>query len=459
MSSQGRLSDKLWLASLRGRVLSRRTIRKLNPTPGAVRDLIKSLRPPTEQARLQVKAGQGKLQREDLDYLKDLSEALEAQATPGSTAALHLMVLLTIAGLIWAAVARVDEVTKAEARVVAASREQLISSLEGGVVSEILVTDGSRVEKGQPLIILDPTRTRSSLNEGITRSVVLQASIARLRAEATGHALEFPKAVQQNLQLVQRETEAYRSRRRTLDESISSLRRNQRMLQSEIEASTRLSEKGLYSSIELSRLKRQANEIELQMVERQNRFRSDADAELLRFEGELAQLRDGLEARRDTYERTVLRASVSGVVKNLRTNTVGSAVTPGTPLLELVPVGEQLLFEARLIPAEIAYIHPGQPVTIKLSAFDSQVFGDLKGTVDRISPDTFRDDLKATGAAAEGFYRVIVRSDQTEFKTKTRTWPILPGMTGSVEIRTGDKTVMDYLLKPMLKAREAFRER
>ena len=459
MPSQGRLSDKIWLASLRGRVLSRRAIRKLNPTPGAVRDLINSLRPPAEQARVQVKAGQGKLQREDLDYLKDLSEALEAQATPGSTAALHLMVLLTIAGLIWAAVARVDEVTKAEARVVAASREQLISSLEGGVVSEILVTDGSRVEKGQPLIILDPTRTRSSLNEGITRSVVLQASIARLRAEATGHALEFPKAVQQNLQLVQRETEAYRSRRRTLDESISSLRRNQRMLQSEIEASTRLSEKGLYSSIELSRLKRQANEIELQMVERQNRVRSDADAELLRFEGELAQLRDGLEARRDTYERTVLRASVSGVVKNLRTNTVGSAVTPGTPLLELVPVGEQLLFEARLIPAEIAYIHPGQPVTIKLSAFDSQVFGDLKGTVDRISPDTFRDDLKATGAAAEGFYRVIVRSDQTEFKTKTRTWPILPGMTGSVEIRTGDKTVMDYLLKPMLKAREAFRER
>jgi len=459
MPSQGRLSDKLWLASLRGRVLSRRAIRKLNPTPGAVRDLINSLRPPAEQARVQVKAGQGKLQREDLDYLKDLSEALEAQATPGSTAALHLMVLLTIAGLIWAAIARVDEVTKAEARVVAASREQLISSLEGGVVSEILVTDGSRVEKGEPLIILDPTRTRSSLNEGITRSVVLQASIARLRAEATGHALAFPKAVQQDLQLVQRETEAYRSRRRTLDESISSLRRNQHMLQVEIEASTRLSEKGLYSSIELSRLKRQANEIELQMAERQNRFRSDADAELLRFEGELAQLRDGLEARRDTYERTVLRASVSGVVKNLRTNTVGSAVTPGTPLLELVPVGEQLLFEARLIPAEIAYIHPGQPVTIKLSAFDSQVFGDLKGTVDRISPDTFRDDLKATGAAAEGFYRVIVRSDQTEFKTKTRTWPILPGMTGSVEIRTGDKTVMDYLLKPMLKAREAFRER
>ena len=459
MRDEGRLSDKVWLASLKGRGVSSRMLRKLNPTPGPVRDLINSLRPPKDQARPQVKAGQGKLQREDLDYLKDLSEALEAQATPGSTAALHLMVLLTIAGLIWAAVARVDEVTKAEARVIAASREQIISSLEGGVVSEILVTDGVQVEKGQPLILLDPTRTRSSLNEGLTRGVILQASIARLHAEATGRPLEFPKAVQQDPQLVQRETEAYRSRRRTLDESISSLRRNQQMLQIEIDASTRLSEKGLYSNIELSRLKRQANEIEQQIAERQNRFRSEADAELLRFEGELAQLREGLEARRDTYERTVLRASVSGVVKNLRANTIGSAVTPGTPLLDLVPIGEQLLFEARLSPADIAYIHPGQAVTIKLSAFDSQVFGELKGTVDRISPDTFRDDLKATGAAAEGFYRVIVRSAQTEFKTKTRTWPILPGMTGSVEIRTGDKTVMDYLLKPMLKAREAFRER
>jgi adhesin transport system membrane fusion protein len=350
-------------------------------------------------------------------------------------------------------------VTKAEARVIAESREQVISSLEGGILSEILVTDGAQVEKGQPLILLDPTRTRSSLNEGITRGTVLQASIARLRAEATGHALVFPKAVQRDAELVKRETEAYQSRRRTLDESVLSLRRNQQMLQLEIEASTRLSEKGLYSDIELSRLKRQANEIEQQIAERQNRFRADANAELLRFEGELAQLRDGLEARRDTYERTVLRAPVSGVVKNLRANTIGSAVTPGAPLLDLVPVGDQLLFEARLIPGDIAYIHPGQPVTIKLSAFDPQVFGDLKGTVDRISPDTFRDDVKATGAAAEGFYRVIVRSPQTEFKTKARTWPVLPGMTGSVEIRTGEKTVMQYLLKPMLKAREAFRER
>jgi adhesin transport system membrane fusion protein len=231
------------------------------------------------------------------------------------------------------------------------------------------------------------------------------------------------------------------------------------MLQLEIDASTRLSEKGLYSLIELSRLKRQANDIEQQISERQNRFRADANADLVRLEGELAQLKEGNEARRDIFERTVLRASVSGVVKNLRANTIGSAVTPGAPLLDLVPVGEQLLFEARLIPADIAYIHPGQPVTIKLSAFDSQVFGDLKGTVDRISPDTFRDDMKASGLAAEGFYRVTVHSQQTNFKTKTRTWPIMPGMTGTVEIRTGEKTVLDYLLKPMLKAREAFRER
>jgi adhesin transport system membrane fusion protein len=147
---------------------------------------------------------------------------LEAQATPGSTAALHLMVLLTIVGESWALVARVDEVTIAEARVIAESREQVISSLEGGILSEIMVTDGTQVEKGQPLILLDPTRTRSSLNEGITRGGVLQASIARLRAEATGHSLVFPKAVLRDAELVQRETEAYLSRRRTLDESVGS---------------------------------------------------------------------------------------------------------------------------------------------------------------------------------------------------------------------------------------------
>jgi len=459
MRSRFPLSDRLWLVSLKGRVSAGQMLRKLNPTPGPVRDLINALRPPKEQGPARRLPMQGKLLREDLDYLKDLSEALEAQATPGSTAALYLMVLLTVCGVVWAAVARVDEVTKAEARVIAESREQMISSLEGGIVSEILVTEGAHVEKGQPLIVLDPTRTRSSLNEGLTRGLVLHASIARLRAEATGRPLEFPKAVLQDERLVKRESDAYFARRRTLDESILSLRRNQQMLQLEIDASTRLSEKGLYSLIELSRLKRQANDIEQQITERQNRFRADANADLVKLEGELAQLKEGNEARRDIFERTVLRASVSGVVKNLRANTIGSAVTPGAPLLDLVPVGEQLLFEARLIPSDIAYIHPGQPVTIKLSAFDSQVFGDLKGTVDRISPDTFRDDMKASGIAAEGFYRVIVHSQQTNFKTKTRTWPIMPGMTGTVEIRTGEKTVLDYLLKPMLKAREAFRER
>jgi adhesin transport system membrane fusion protein len=166
-----------------------------------------------------------------------------------------------------------------------------------------------------------------------------------------------------------------------------------------------------------------------------------------------------MEVRRDSVERTTLRAPLDGIVKNLKANTLGSAVSPGAPLLELVPVNDELLFEAKLSPKEIAYIYPGLPATIKLSSFDSQIFGDLKGTVERISPDTFREEYRSSLNADPVYYRLIVRSTQSEFVTRTRKWPIVPGMTGSVEIRTGDKTVLDYMTKPLLKAREAFRER
>ena len=457
--SEGRLQDRMWMASLQGRRLTRRTLQRLNPTPGPIRDMFAALRPPKDLPVPVAKAGEGKIQREDLDYMRDLSEALEAQATPGSTAALQLMVLLTVAAVIWSAVARVDEVTKAEARVVPSSREQIITSLEGGVLGELLVAEGDHVEKGQPLLRLDPKRTRSTLNESLTRSVILEGSIARLRAEATGKPLAFPKNVLRDAETVQRETEAYRSRRRTLDESVAGLRRSLSMLQTEIDTSERLTEKGLFSAVELSRLKRQANELEQQVSERQNRFRADANAELLRYEGDLAQLREGMEVRRDSVERTTLRAPLDGIVKNLKANTLGSAVSPGAPLLELVPVNDELLFEAKLSPKEIAYIYPGLPATIKLSSFDSQIFGDLKGTVERISPDTFREEFRTSLNADPVYYRLIVRSTQSEFVTRTRKWPIVPGMTGSVEIRTGDKTVLDYMTKPLLKAREAFRER
>ncbi len=244
-----------------------------------------------------------------------------------------------------------------------------------------------------------------------------------------------------------------------MEESVAALRRSQDLIANEITISENLSKQGLFSEVELSRLRRQANDLNQQVMERINRFRADANTELTRTESELGQLAPNLNARLDTLERTTLRAPVNGIVKNLRFTTIGAAVSPSAPILDIVPGDSALLFEARLDPKDVSHVSIGLPVSIKLTAYDSATFGELKGKVEMISPDTFREDARPVEGQPANYYRVMISGAIDPENPKQQTMQIIPGMQAQTQIKTGQKTVMQYLLKPLKKAKDAFRER
>jgi len=403
----------------------------------------------------------GQARHEDSPFVKDLREAMLVQKTPGSLVVLYLIAAILVVGGVWAHFAQVEEITQGEGRVIPASREQIIQSLEGGILEAMNVHEGDVVEPGQILLEIDATRAGASFREGRSKVQALKGSIARLRAEAYAQPLVFPADVQGVDSIVRDETQAYNARRQTLNESVGALNRSLQLAEREIALSEPLSARGLMSEVEVLRMKRQSNEFRLQIAERQNKYRAEANAELTRFEGELAQAKENMGAREDVVKRTTVKAPVKGTVKNIRVTTIGGVIQQGADIMEIVPLEDQLLIEAKIKPSDVAFIRPMLPATIKISAYDYAVYGGLKGTVEHLSPDTLKDDEKARqGARGDtSYYRLLVRTDKASLSAGDKEFPIIPGMTATVEIRTGQKSVLSYLLKPVLKAREAFRER
>lgn len=396
----------------------------------------------------------------DAAFMNDVQESLLTQTTPGSKLILYLIASVLAGGLIWASFARVEEITQGEAKIISLSREQVIQSLEGGILAEMNVREGAVVEKGEVLLKIDPTRAQSSYREALSKVIGLKATITRLRSEAYQQPLEFDEMVKQDPAVIAQETRAYTARKRALDESVNALQRSYALSSREVRLAEPLAAKGLMSEVELLRIQRQANEIKSQIVERINKFQADANSELAKLELELSQISENLVGRADVVDRTTITAPVRGTVKNVRVNTIGGVIQPGEHILEIVPLEEQLLVEGKIRPSDVAFLHPGLPATVKITAYDYAIYGGLKGTVEHISPDTLKDDQKAAaGRPDDTYYRVLVLTESSELTAGGKALPIIPGMVASVEIRTGEKTILDYLLKPVLKAREAFRER
>ncbi len=396
----------------------------------------------------------------DAAFMNDVQESLLSQTTPGSRLVSYIVAAIIVVGIIWASMARVEEITQGEAKVISRSREQVIQSLEGGILAEMSVREGDVVESGQVLLKIDPTRANASYREALTKVVGLKATLARLRAEAYGQPLVFDEQVKQFPEEVESETRAFNARRRALEESVSALDRSYALAMREINLAEPLAAKGLLSDVELLRMRRQANDIRSQVVERRNRYRADANSELVKLEMELSQTSESLVGRADVVERTTVTAPVRGTVKNVRVNTIGGVIQPGEHILEIVPLEEQLLVEGKIRPKDVAFLRPGLPATVKITAYDYAIYGGLTGTVEHISPDTLKDDEKASaGRPDTTYYRVVVLTNKSALHAGDKDLPIIPGMVATVEIRTGEKTVLDYLLKPVLKAREAFRER
>jgi membrane fusion protein, adhesin transport system len=412
--------------------------------------------PSESQLTLGNQAPVSKKRDDDFVYATELRQALVNHRRFGPSIMIVFLLLLLAIGFWWASVSNLEEVTRGNARIVPTSREQLVQSLEGGIVAELLVKEGQSVEKGQALVRIDATKAQSAYTEGRTKVSALKGAAARLRAEARGTPLEFPADVLKDTEVVKNERSAYSAKKTALEESVATLRSNQALLKKELAITEPMVEKGLVAEVEVLRMRRQLFDLELQTQERTNRYRSEAAAELSKVESELGQSSGVLTARADQVKRTVIGASVRGTVKNIKVNTVGGVVQPGQDIMEIVPSDDKLLVEAKIRPHDVAFLRPGLPATVKISAYDYAIYGGLQGTIELISPDTMREERKTED---DTYYRVLVRTDASTMMAAGKVLPIMPGMTATVEIKTGQKTVLDYLLKPIFKVREAMRER
>jgi adhesin transport system membrane fusion protein len=367
-----------------------------------------------------------------------------------------IIACLIAALIVWAAIAKVDEVAVGSARVTPSSKSQLVQSLEGGIIEEIFVREGDLVQAGQKLAALDRARFMATVGEAQAKARSLEAAAARLKAEIEGGQPKFSQEVQQMPELVAREMELLRSRRQNLQENTASVEESLRLIRHEIALTEPLVELGAASDVELIRLKRQENELAAKLASVRSQYVIDANAEYAKTMAELEVVQQVMSGRRDQLERTVLSSPVRGIVKNLELTTIGGVVAPGGTLMEIVPVEDTLLIEARLSPRDIAFIRPGLPATVKVTAYDPSIYGTLDAVVDRISPDTLQDEVHRD----QVYYRVYLHTRSSTLRTKDgKEHAIMPGMIATVDIRTGSKTILDYLLKPVNKAKEALRER
>jgi membrane fusion protein, adhesin transport system len=413
----------------------------------------------------------------------------------------HLLLLIIVAFFVlfftWASWAKLDEVTRGEGKVIPSSQVQVVQNLEGGIVAAIDVHEGNVVDQGQVLLRIDNVRAASDLRENHKRYLALVGALARLRAEVDQTPIAFPPEVladapevatneralydarqadlQSELAILRSQAEQREQELTELRTRIDQLTRSHALAQQELDITAPLAANRVISKIDYLRLQRQINDLtgELdaarlsvprveaavreshrRIEERQLNFRSEAQRELATDQPQATALAEVITAAADRVKRTDVRSPVRGTIKRLLVTTVGGVIQPGQNLVEIVPLDDSLLIEAKVRPADIGFLHPGQSALVKVTAYDFSIYGGLKGVVEDISADTITDER------GESFYRVRVRTHDNALEKAGEPLPITPGMTAQIDILTGQKTVMDYLLKPILKAKErALRER
>ncbi|GGX98665.1 HlyD family type I secretion periplasmic adaptor subunit [Vogesella alkaliphila] len=429
------------------------------------------------------------------DFAADAEWAILEQNPQRPRMFIWVIGLFLVSALLWSAFATLDEVARGEGKVVPTSQIQHLQSLDGGVVSKILVKEGDIVERGQLLLQVDNTRFVSSLNENQSQVLSLQAKASRLRALAEGKPFSLPQEVtSQAPEIARQEMDLYQSKRMELDANVSIARQqlaqrteelneararreqaNQglELTMRELTVTRPLLKSGAVSEVDVLRLERDVSryrgerdmanaqvpkiqsaigEANRKIQEVELAFRNQASTELSETLAKLSTLGAGSAALQDKVNLTEIRSPVRGEVKRLLVNTVGGVVQPGRDILEIVPLDDSLLIEAKVSPRDIAFLHPGQPVFVRFTAYDSTIYGGLKGKLHQIGADSITDDKGNT------YYVVKVKTDAAHLSEKKL--PIIPGMVAEVDIITGHKSVLNYLLKPVLRAKaQALSER
>ncbi|MGB4882052.1 MAG: HlyD family type I secretion periplasmic adaptor subunit [Neisseria sp.] len=406
---------------------------------------------------------QDNLKSSDMQLVNDLNAALQKEKHSGQFWIVILFFVFLVVFIVWAYNSELDEVTRGQGNVIPSSREQVVQSLDPGILTEMKVSEGDIVEKEQILLKLDDTRSSAVLRESVAKVDNLEATVARLKAEAYGSQLQFPKGLSK--ELMQREQAAYMARRRAMVDSVQGMRLSKAALDQEISITAPMVKHGVVSSVELLRMQRESNDLASQIAERQNRYSAEANNELVQAESELAQAKENMAMRADPVDRAVIRSPMRGIVKDIQINTVGGVVNQGQDILTIVPLDGKLLVEAYIRPQDVAFLSPGLPAVVKISAYDYAIYGGLEGKVTIISPDTMSNtsqtranDLKLD--PNQVYYRILVQTNNSNLKDRNgKTMPIIPGMVATVDIKTGQKTVFEYLIKPITRMKQALRER
>lgn len=326
------------------------------------------------------------MRHSDFAFANDMRAAAELRTPRTARLLMFAMIVMLVTGAVWAHYAVLDEVKRGTGRVIPSQQMQVVQSLEGGIIKAILVREGDKVRRGQPLVQIDNTKFKADLGELQAKQNALSASL--------------------------------------------------KLLNREVDLTTRLYKQKVVPEIEMLRLQRQAADMS----------------------GQLAVINESIKLAKDRLSRTILKAPVYGIVNKINVTTIGAVVQPGADIMDIVPLDDTLLVEALIRPQDIAFIHQGQDATVKITAYDPNVYGSLKAKVERISADTIQENAEK-GTRPQTFYRVIVRTDKNHLGSKEHPLPIIPGMVATVEVLTGHKTVLDYLIKParLLRA-EALRE-
>ncbi len=444
----------------------------------------------------------------ELDYIDDKTAALLLNTPTSARIMLWVMVAFFICAIVWAAWAEIDKVTVGQGKVVPSSQIQVIQNLEGGLVKEILVREGDTVTQGQQLLLIDDTRFRSDFREREQQVLNLTASVLQLSASLTSviidesksgndwresvtldtNKLAYPPTFEENNKsLVSRQRAEYRQDLNELRNELSvidqqvrqkqqdlvemqarvrNLRNGYNLARDELNITKPLADEGVVPKVELLKLQRQVNdtrreltstelklpalrsaieEAKLSRIDIAQKFRSEQQEKLNEAQDRLSSMTESAVGLEDRVNRTVVVSPVNGTVKTLNVNTVGGVIQPGMDIVEIVPTEDTLLVEAKIAPQDIAFLRPDLHAIVKFSAYDFTKYGGLDGTLEHISADTTQDE------EGNSFYIVRVRTEKTNFG-HDETLPIIPGMTASVDIITGKRTVLDYLLKPIISA-------
>lgn len=364
-----------------------------------------------------------------------------------------------LAGFIgWASLAEIDQVSRATGQVIPSGRVQIVQSTDGGVIETINVKEGDRVRKGQVLVTLDRVRLAAALEESKAKVASLKTAKARIEAELFNRPLVFPVDVINFPDFMANQQQLFSRRRMAQAQDIGALRRMLRLVEQELAMNRPLLEFGDVSRAEIIRLERSVADFEGQIANRQNKYLQDLQTEYAKIEEDLVTAEQTLTQRQSAFAVTKLEAPTDGIVKNVRLTTIGGVLRPSDEVLQIVPTGEELILEAKVSPADIAYVRIGQIASVKFDAYDSSIFGSANGRVSYISPDTLTEQ-KPSGEQV--FYRVHIRVDTTAMRPRVdQKIEIQPGMTATTEILTGYNTVLKYLLKPLIKTvQESFGER